>query len=297
MDKIFVPGKKKSNKQNIGTLSTSSSISTAGIERLVEKLRMRRNRESTQKNYYNVWRLFNEFYIKLDIKPETWEERLILFVGYLIDCNKKSTTIKSYISAIRSVLKEDNVEMSENRFLLTSLTRACRYINNKVRLRLPISKAMLKIMLDETDKYFLEENNQPFLGILYKSLFSTAYHGLFRVGELTSGSHPVKAHDVHIGENKNKMLFVLRSSKTHWKDEKPQTIKITGREDLNDDKYCPFNILRSYIEVRPKYREEDEPFFIFKERELVRPRHMRGVLKLMLKRSGFDNKFYNLHSF
>ena len=75
------------------------------------------------------------------------------------------------------------------------------------------------------EKYF-EDKGQIYLKILYKTLFSTAYYGLFRVGELTSGSHPVLVGDVHVSENKNKFLFLLRTSKTHWKDVKPQRVKI-----------------------------------------------------------------------
>ena len=93
--------------------STSSSISTAVLESYVERLKMERNRSSTRKVYYSVWKQFNEFFIKLDIKPETWEDRLILFVGYLVEGNKKSATIKSYVSAIKAVLKDDEVEINK----------------------------------------------------------------------------------------------------------------------------------------------------------------------------------------
>ena len=47
------------------------------------------------------------------------------------------------------------------------------------------------------------------------ALFATAYYGLFRVGEITDSQHAVKACDVHIGVNKRKLLFILRTSKTH----------------------------------------------------------------------------------
>ena len=50
---------------------------------------------------------------------------------------------------------------------------------------------------------------------LYMALFSTAYFGLFRVGELTASKHVVKAVNVRIGQNKNKILFILDSSKMH----------------------------------------------------------------------------------
>ena len=84
--------------------STSTTISTSELEGIVLRLEMERHRSSTQNQYYTVWKLFNEFFIKLDRKPLSWEDRLTLFVGYLVKSGKKSTTIKSYISAIKAVL-------------------------------------------------------------------------------------------------------------------------------------------------------------------------------------------------
>ena len=98
--------------------------------------------------------MFNEFFVKLDMKPESWEERLTLFVGHLVDTNKKSTTIKSYISAIKAVLLEDGEQLNENRFLLNSLIRACKLQNDHIRTRLPIKKNLLQLILKKVDDLF-----------------------------------------------------------------------------------------------------------------------------------------------
>ena len=59
----------------------------------------------TKVNYRSVWHTFNDFFLKLDVKPSKWEDRLTLFIGHLISKNRKSNTIKSYISAIRAMLQ------------------------------------------------------------------------------------------------------------------------------------------------------------------------------------------------
>ena len=59
------------------------------------------------------------------------------------------------------------------------------------------------------------------------------YYGLMRVGEVSQGDHPVKARDIHAATNKDKILVILRSSKTHGKSTYPQKIKITGNTKLN----------------------------------------------------------------
>ena len=268
---------------------------------------MRRVRDTTRSNYYSVWKSFNEFFIRLDVKPEAWEDRMILFAGYLAEHNRKSATIKSYMSAIKSVLRDDGVIISEDKFLLASITKACSFKNDRIATRLPIQKGVLKLLLDSLNSIFMA---QPYLLAMYQALFATAYFGLFRVGELTSGDHPVRAKDVHIADNKNKMMFVLHTSKTHWTNDNPQIVKISSTTiDIKENNkygeklkstgvYCPYDLLRKYLKVRKKaYRTVTEPFFVFSDRSPVAPMNFRSTLKTALKKSGLNYKLYNCGSF
>ena len=138
------------------------------------------------------------------------------------------------------------------------------------------------------------------MGILYKAVFASAYYGLLRVSEVTTGAHPILAKHVQIGLNKNKILFVLGSSKTHDKPMKPQLVKISVRNGKGITQaraeYCPFTILHAYINNRPKRSQVAEAFFVFVDGTPVRPHHMRRILKLMLLLAGFDSKLYDMHS-
>ena len=189
---------------------------------------MQKHRDSMKQNFYTVWKLFNKFLIRLDKKPHEWEHRLILFVGHLIDENKQSSTVKSYVSAIRAVLKDNNIDLNEDQYLISSLTKVCRLVNDQIRMQLLIQKVMLSVLLKQMEIHYTSIN-QTYLKILNKALLSTTYFGLFRIGELTSGKHMVKARDVHVAQNKEEFLFILRTSKTHWKNMKPQIIKITSK--------------------------------------------------------------------
>ena len=84
------------------TDTSSSTISTTAIQGIVDRLKLQGKRSSTRKNYYVIWHLFNQFYIHLDHKPRSWEDRIILFAGYLIENEKKSSTVRSYVSAIKA---------------------------------------------------------------------------------------------------------------------------------------------------------------------------------------------------
>ena len=109
------------------------------------------------------------------------------------------------------------------------LTKACKIINNKVHHHRPISRHLLEVILFECERMFI---NQPHLDILYKTVFLIGYFVLFRVCELASdpnqmkSNHAIKACNVHIGQNKEKLLFVLYTSKTHRAESLPQKVKI-----------------------------------------------------------------------
>ena len=276
----------------------------------MQKLRTDQYRNSTKRNYYCVWKSFNNFFIKLDRKPRLWEDRIVLFVAYLIKNNKKSMTVKSYISAIKAGLTGVNIHLCQDEYLLKSLTKACKLKNDKFRIRLPIQKGMLQILIRNTIDFY-SNNGQRYLAILYSTMMSTAYYGLFRIGEITYSDHLICAANVHVASNKKKLLFVLTSSKTHLEGSTPQTVKISSfttdrnpvgpvlqhkNSPLTVEKYCPYSMLQQYIKNRKNYKSDSEPFFIFRDRFVILPYVFAKVFKNMIHISGFDNSIYSAHS-
>ena len=109
--------------------------------------------------------------------------------------------MKSYISVIKSMLRDIKVEIKNDKILLASLTRACKIMKDRVWTKLPIPEYTLQVILSGLNHIFMNPP-QPYLLKLYKALFVTAYYGLFCIEELTCSPHVVKANDVHIGMNK-----------------------------------------------------------------------------------------------
>ena len=139
--------------------------------------------------------------------------------------------------------------------------------------------------------------DQPYLLTLYQAMMSTAYYRHFRIGEITASDHVVKAVDVHIGTNKMKMMFLLRSSKMHTKGSKPQIIKIASSGSSNKGKrFCPFALLRSYLQVRKRHIQPNEQFFMFSDGTPVLAQQCRKVLKAAIKVLVFNESLYETHS-
>ena len=261
---------------------------------------MQQNRQSTYRNYRSVWKKFNEFIINLDVKPKYWEDRATLFIGYLIDKGYQSSTIKSYVSAIKRTLVDDKYEWEDSKILLTSLTRACKLKNDCVTARRPIYCSLLELILFEVERIF-RKKNQFYLEVMYKALFCLGYYGLMRVGELTESPHTAKAKDVLVGTNKDNIMIILFSSKTHGKGDRSQKIKTTSNVEEKSGHYrkrnfCPFELLRNYFAIRREIEEDNENFFIFNDGTAVMPHQARAVLNEALDNIGLESDLYDMHS-
>ena len=167
-----------------------------------------------------------------------------------------------------------------------------------------IYKELLGLILKEINKW-AEEQFQEYLGRLYKAMFAAAYYGLLRVGEPTLSPHGITVNNVHVGTNKKKLLFILKSSKTHNKGDKPQCIKIASapipsqKSGNNWDKtwFWPFKLLNDYIAIQPPATNCEEMFFVFSDNSPVQSFQLRAILRQMISRLNLEPKLYNVHSF
>ena len=134
-------------------------------------------------------------------------------------------------------------------------------------------------------------------------MFALGYYGLFRVGELTHSQHVIKAKNVHMGQNKEKMLIILLTSKTHGKESYPQKVRIvsnlSGKTLGHRNRFfCPFRLVNDYIQARGyAFLEDEEQFFIYRDGSPVLPSHARQTLRNMLKNLGLHETLYDMHSF
>ena len=123
-----------------------------------------------------------------------------------------------------------------------------------------------------------------------------------RVREVTFSQHVLKAKDVHLATNKDKLLLLLFSSKTHDEGSRPQKIKICSNTSERSGQYinrhfCPFRLIRQFLAIRAKDYSITEPFFVFRDSTPVTPTHARRVLRILLTNLGIDHRNYGMHNF
>lgn len=186
-----------------------------------------RLRIKTRKMYRSRWIAFNKFLQQFDVMPDTWEERLHIYAAHLIDNKKQSSTVRTYLTAIKQILRLADIEVQEDKYLLASLIKACKLRNDHLYIRMPIQLPLLRVLLRKTHEYYHEQKGQIYLATMLKAMFAMAYYGLMRVSEITAGTHAVKAPDVRYAKNKEKIVITLYSSKTHSNSDQPSTSPFT----------------------------------------------------------------------
>ena len=74
----------------------------------------------------------------LDEIPVSWEQKTAFYCAHLIEKKRKSMTILSYVSAIKTILSADGYEWKDEMAQIGSSAKACRIKNNIVKTRLLI---------------------------------------------------------------------------------------------------------------------------------------------------------------
>ena len=133
---------------------------------------------------------------------------------------------------------------------------------------------------------------------MYRALFALAYYGMFRIGELAKGDHPILAKDVLVAANKKKILIYPHTSKMHGLESKPQKVEISAVESVNRlTHFCPFELVHNFIEIQDSIANSSEQFFVFRDRTSVKASAVRATLRKLLKALNLNNSSYQSHSF
>ena len=71
------------------------------------------------------------------------------------------------------MLSMDDHQWSEDKALITTLTKAGKMENDMVKTRLPIQRNLCEALIFETERYY--DGRQPYLEIMFKTIFLFGY--------------------------------------------------------------------------------------------------------------------------
>lgn len=245
---------------------------------------------NTRKAYDTAVNSFNDFRILYKI-PVTWpipKEQIIWFISYCFEKMYSPKTITSYISGLSFYHKINGWYNISDLFIIRKLLEGCRRMRPSVDCRAPISIKMLQNLCTLLSSVTFNE----YEATLFKALFTTAYFGMFRVGELTvTGSKGcVDVDNVSIRRDGKLVSICLKYTKTNQYGN-PIIVRIPCEEN---DIICPVCNMKNFLAVRPKVQG---PLFVHSNMKGVTRYQFAAVLKKCVEKSQFNSHAIKTHSF
>lgn len=249
-------------------------------------------RQSTRRTYSSAQKSYLDFCSKYQLLPiPCTEETVLLFISYLYKNNLKGSSIRVYLSAVRSLHVEEGYGNPLHDYLrVKQALRAIDVLSDKPRKKLPIT---LDIM---TSLYSLLDNSIE--SKMLWSAFTLAFFGCLRASEVVVRT----AFDPNVNLCKNDVSFSCTSQDTIM------TVRIkTSKTDKFNKGFnvviscvphlaCAVCAMKCYMHLNNWYGDY-QPLFktprgIFLTRSLFQKQ-----LSLYMSMLGYPSQQYSGHSF
>lgn len=202
-------------------------------------------------------------------------------------------TITTFVSAVTFANKLYNAPNPQQHFIVTKMLEGSRKLSHKPDTRLPITLNILHKMIDTLKPTMFD----GYTIVLLRAMFLLAFHGFFRVGELTVRSttslsdNTLKTANCNLTFHQGKAMaasLTLLNSK-HNK-AKPFTITFPA----SGTPYCPVAALHDYILLA---RPVPGPLFQLTNGTPVTRHVFQAHLTRVLRCARIDTARYKTHSF
>ena len=249
---------------------------------------------STISVYKRAWALYNECIAILAGQNQSIGlplnyVQILTFISYLNLMGFSPSSITTYITGISFVHKMGNYNDPSNHFAVQKTLSAVNRLTGKLDSRLPITLFILATLNESIEKTITNK----FQRVLLKAMFTTAFFGLFRIGEITSasGAGHVPALDISQCQMfEDKMEITIK----HFKHNVSQHPIILTLHRQTDALICPVTAMQDYLSIRGL---SPGPLFCFMSIKPVSRNFFAQKLKFCLNFCGFNVKRYKCHSF
>ena len=242
--------------------------------------------------YRRAWALFNYcayhvLNIKTDISLPLNNKQILMFISFLNMYGFASASITTYITAISYVHKFGNFLDLTIHFSVQKTLAAVNRLTGKLDSRLPITIFILARLVNSLGTTVTNKYHQ----VLLKAMFTTAFFGLFRIGEITSDSMHMVCLEVAQCKLVNGELNIIIK---HFKHNVSQHPIIITLKKQSDEDICPVKAMNDYLAIRGSL---PGPLFCYLNGKPVNRNFFSQKLKYSLNFCGYDTKRYKCHSF
>ena len=246
---------------------------------------------NTKTVYSNALKRFSDFrsqYTLANVWPVPVSV-MAFFVSFCYQQGYSPSSVMTYMSAISFVHKLRNIDDPVDSFIIRKLLEGFKRLQSKKDLRAPITEDILIKIIQSLP--FICYNQYELA--LFQSVYSLAYFGLFRVGEMVFTDHrqsgyPLTFDDITLASQS--LTVRIRISKTNQCG-RPVFLNIPS----NSSKLiCPVFAMQKYLSLRGSFSGN---LFCHANRLSLTRYQFGAILSKALSQIGLSSKFYKSHSF
>lgn len=198
------------------------------------------------------------------------------------------STVNCYLSGLSHFQKLNQCQDNTQNFIVKKLMDGMKRSTQKLDKRLPITRELLVKILGVLPAVCTSHYEAS----LFAAAFSLAFHGLFRVGELTVGNklanHTIQYENIKLWHDR--LELNVQTSKTDQFG-KGQTLVISKQLNVA---ICPVQTLSHYLNIRPLF---SGPLFCHFNGQPLSGYQFRAIMKKSLGVLGVENAGFKSHSF
>ena len=281
-----------STRRKCNRTGSSGYIRPANIQSEIGLLLDNGISANTRAVYESAITVFTRFKLE-NGHEDIWPPSLTTLTEFIAFMSLKGfapSTARSYMSGISFCCKIKNVTEPTNNFIISKLFNGFHRLHKRIDTRLPITYDILRSIVGALPAICYSS----FEAQLFKAIFSLAFFGFFRIGELVVSNlncdgHALLINDVHI-EGLSALKIALRSSKT---DQQGKGVVLYIPQIGTES--CPVHNVREYLKLRK--RNDCQSFFCHSNNLPVTRYQFASVLKKTLSTLGINSNQYKSHSF
>ena len=247
---------------------------------------------SSQSVYKRAWQLFRQCALQLKIHLYSYHTlpmavpHLASFVAFLSLKGFAPSTLISYTSAIGYVHRLAAVPDTSSSFLVQKMLAGASKLSPSLDSRLPITSTILARLIRAIPTTVSNSYNCHLL----RAMLVIAFHGLMRIGELTSSlNNPTALNLDQLQFFPDKIVLTIRQFKHNLM---RQPLEIVMPRQADPD-ICPVHAKALYIKVRGY---ASGPLFCFPNNSPISRSFFTSNLKSLISFIGFSTFLFKSHS-